>query len=400
VDADTLPTGTTWTRFTFDTPYPLVDDKKYAIVVGTSLNEIGDKLEWGQDTAAGYAGGVKAISSDSGATWTQSPTRDCVFRTRSAGGERQTFETANSQQATYIPYYIAQTFTCGNTDYTIVSVELRLRKTTESPPGTVTVSIRGVEGEAYPPNKATNPSPADTDTVDFSGLTLAWSDGGGADTFNVYVGPVGDLSLISSAQAGTTKVVNIGDVPWGEDVYWRIDSTNAQGTTTGDTWSFTTLPGKATVPVPTDGQEDLLIAGKDRLRVLSWTAPVGEAPDYKVYFRASGGAWILQETITDDSTSHTLSSTVLDALGYYSIYEWRIDSVGYGGTTTGDTWTFITQPSSQYTDYTRRSDYNEDQVWNPGIGWDDINDFEYTGGGRFKGRVLVIGHKVIYFGDL
>ena len=109
---------------------------------------------------------------------------------------------------------------------------------------------------------------------------------------------------------------------------------------------------------------------------------------------------MLQETITDDSTSHTLSSTILDAFSYYSIYEWRVDTRESGLTTTGDTWTFISQESPQYTDYTRRSDYDADKVWQPGIGWVDINTFAYTGGGRFKGRVLVIGHKVIYFGDL
>ncbi len=164
----------------------------------------------------------------------------------------------------------------------------------------------------------------------------------------------------------------------------------------------TSAPGKATNPTPTDDQEDIAIAGSLRITTLTWNAPTDETPDYLVYFRASGGAWVLQETITDDSTSHTLSSDILDSLAYYSIYEWRVDT--YDGvtelTTTGDTWTFISQVSSQYTDYTRRSDYDADKVWQPGTGWVDINTFAYTGGGRFKGRVLVVGHKVLYFGDL
>lgn len=254
---------------------------------------------------------------------------------------------------------------------------------------------------ASPPTKATNPTPANSATVDFSDRTLSWDDGGGSDTYNVYVGPQGSLSLVSSAQAGTSKVVDTGDVPWGVDVYWRIDSTNAQGTTTGDTWSFTTLPEKASIPVPTDDQENLLITGKDRLKKLLWTAPAGEAPDYKIYFRAEGDSWVLQETITDGSTSYTLSQTILDALSYYSIYEWRIDSVGYGGTTTGDTWTFISQQSPFSTTlFTRRSDYDPNLVWQPTVGWVNIEDFEYTGGGRYKNRIVVVGHKVIYFGDV
>ena len=159
-------------------------------------------------------------------------------------------------------------------------------------------------------------------------------------------------------------------------------------------------PGKATTPTPTDDQEGLLIAGKDQLKLLQWEAPSGETPDYLVYFRAEGESWELQETITDDSTEHTLSDAVLDALVYYSIYEWRVDTREGGVTTTGDIWTFISQYSSTFTDFNRRSDYDADQVWQPGVGWVDINSFEFTGGGRYKGRVLVVGHKVIFFGDL
>ncbi len=160
------------------------------------------------------------------------------------------------------------------------------------------------------------------------------------------------------------------------------------------------LPGKATTPAPTDDQEDIEITGKDNIKQLTWVTPDGETPDFLIYFRAQGGAWVLQETITDNSTSHTLSSTVLDTFSYYSIYEWRVDTRNDGGTTTGDTWTFISQKSTQFTDYTRRSDYDADKVWQPGTGWVDIDSFEYTGGGRFKGRVLVIGHQVLYFGDI
>ncbi len=159
-------------------------------------------------------------------------------------------------------------------------------------------------------------------------------------------------------------------------------------------------PGKATNPTPTDDQEDIAIAGNLRITTLTWNAPTDETPDYLVYFRASGGAWVLQETITDGSVSHTLSSDILDSLAYYSIYEWRVDTRESGLTTTGDTWTFISQREQQFTDYTRRSDYDADKVWQPGTGWVDINTFTYTGGGRFKGRVLVIGHQVVYFGDI
>jgi len=100
------------------------------------------------------------------------------------------------------------------------------------------LSFAGAVGET-PPSKATNPTPSDEDTrVDFSGLVLDWDDGGGADTFDVYIGPVGSLVKVADAIAPSTYTVDTGDVPWGETIYWRVDSTNDNGTTTGDTWSF------------------------------------------------------------------------------------------------------------------------------------------------------------------
>lgn len=179
----------------------------------------------------------------------------------------------------------------------------------------------------------------------------------------------------------------------------------AEGTktvTAAGTASLVAGPGKATTPGPTDDQTNIYIAGSSAISAFTWVAPVGETPDYLVYFRASGGTWALQETITDDSTTHYLSASVRGSLSYYSIYEWRVDTRDPNTllVTTGDTWTFITQVSPSFTDFTRRSDYDADQVWQPGTGWVDINSFEFTGGGRYKGRIVVVGHQTIYFGDL
>jgi hypothetical protein len=255
------------------------------------------------------------------------------------------------------------------------------------------------------PSKPNNPDPADDATdEDFSDLTLDWDDGGGADTFDVYVGDAADnLTLISSAQAGTSAVLTETqrDDLFTDHCYWRIDATNDQGTTTGDVWDFTVAgPGKATTPVPNDDQEEIYIAGIDRLTEVSWSAPAGETPTYKVYLTLPGGSPTLLETTTH--LYHTLSDEILDALDYFSIYEWRVDTYDPVSelTTTGDTWTFISDKSHSFTTYSRRSDYDPDKVWEPGTGWVDINSFEYTGGGRYKGRLVVIGHGVVYFGDL
>ncbi len=123
------------------------------------------------------------------------------------------------------------------------------------------------------------------------------------------------------------------------------------------------------------------------------------AIQYQVYLKIPGGNWVNLENTYN--TEITLSDATLALLAYFSIYEWRVDTYDDVTTltTTGDTWTFISQ-EAPFTIFTRRSDYNPDLVWQPTVGWVNIDDFEYTGGGRYKNRVVVLGHKVVYFGDV
>ena len=124
------------------------------------------------------------------------------------------------------------------------------------------------------------------------------------------------------------------------------------------------------------------------------------AIQYQVYFRLSGDSWTFVDNTYDLELA--IPSAIQDLLAYFSIYEWRVDTYDDVSelTTTGDTWTFISQEAPfSLNIFTRRSDYDPDKVWQPTVGWVDIDDFEYTGGGRLKNRVVVLGHKVIYFGD-
>lgn len=93
-----------------------------------------------------------------------------------------------------------------------------------------------------PPSKAVNPSPAHTATgVPLVTSQLSWDDGGDADTFNVYFGESGSEVLVSSAQIAETWTIPSQTLDYGVTYAWRIDSTNGNGTTTGDTWTFTAL---------------------------------------------------------------------------------------------------------------------------------------------------------------
>ncbi|KKM61054.1 hypothetical protein LCGC14_1535590 [marine sediment metagenome] len=122
------------------------------------------------------------------------------------------------------------------------------------------------------PTKADTPSPTDANTsVTLDQATISWNDGGGADTFDVYYGTTsGNLTKVSDTQAGTSFIVT-GITDGSPYVYlsvryWRIDSTNTFGTTTGDEWSFTTIridPPTKTYFYATTGQYYYLLVQSD-----------------------------------------------------------------------------------------------------------------------------------------
>ncbi len=132
------------------------------------------------------------------------------------------------------------------------------------------LEVHGTELTA--PTKASTPVPTNVNTsVTLDQATLGWVDGGGADTYNVYYGTVsGSLTLVSSAQAGTsftvTGITNGAPYSYLSTRYWRIDSTNGAGTTTGDEWSFTTIrftPISKTYFYSTTGQYYRLLIQSD-----------------------------------------------------------------------------------------------------------------------------------------
>lgn len=68
-----------------------------------------------------------------------------------------------------------------------------------------------------------------------------------AETYDVYFGPTGDLSLISAEQSGLSIEVPY-TLEYNVEYSWRVDATNEFGTTTGDVWSFTTLAYSPPLP--------------------------------------------------------------------------------------------------------------------------------------------------------
>lgn len=121
------------------------------------------------------------------------------------------------------------------------------------------------------PSKPINPTPTNVATdIALSTGQVSWEDGGDADTYDVYFGPSGNMTLRSSAQAGLNWTLPTGILEDYNTVYqWRIDATNASGTTTGDTWSFTTLVFSPPVPSgDDDGGEFGGEGGKNIMRTV------------------------------------------------------------------------------------------------------------------------------------
>ncbi|MGD0077832.1 MAG: hypothetical protein ABSB91_04290, partial [Sedimentisphaerales bacterium] len=89
-----------------------------------------------------------------------------------------------------------------------------------------------------PPGKATAPTPANAATGVSVTTDLGWTAGSGATSHDVYFGTISPGTFRGN-QSGTTY--DTGTMANGTTYYWRIDEKNADGTTTGDIWSFTTI---------------------------------------------------------------------------------------------------------------------------------------------------------------
>lgn len=188
-----------------------------------------------------------------------------------------------------------------------------------------------------PPSKPMNPDPVDGSLdISVNTLQLSWSDGGGATSYNVYMGMTSALDEQDSLlnQFVTSYVPESLD--YSTTYFWRIDALNLAGITAGDVWTFTTeaepppLPAKAISPVPENGSNEISV----NIGELNWSDG-GGAASYDVYF----GTEAILDSLDFQFNTEELS-VALTVLDYDLTYFWRIDAVNETGTTTGDVWSF------------------------------------------------------------
>lgn len=186
-----------------------------------------------------------------------------------------------------------------------------------------------------PPDPPGSPVPADGAGDLGADTQLTWSAGAGATSHDVYFGINDPLSVIDLQGNQTGTSFDPGLLDYATTYYWRIDEINDDGTTRGDTWSFTTeseppaLPGQASTPAPADGTTNIGLATQ-----LTWSAG-SLATSHDVYFG----------TTAAPPMQGNQPGTSFDPgpLNYGTTYYWKVDEVNGDGTTSGVTWSFSTE---------------------------------------------------------
>jgi len=219
------------------------------------------------------------------------------------------------------------------------------------------------------------PSPTDYATGVAIHPILSWTAGPGALSHDVYFGTA---SPGTSQGNQTATTFDPGALLPDTTYYWRIDEVYSTSTITGPVWRFTIAKTKATITgtqyCPPNGIVGMPINGI----ILTWAAGVG-AVSHDVYFGTANPPVTFQ--INQTITSFTLPTILTPNTTYY----WRIDEKdGFGGTTTGDVWSFTTgDPVGIYPYLTWRNDPTNSIMvnwWNPAATGDSSVDYGLTNG--------------------
>lgn len=164
------------------------------------------------------------------------------------------------------------------------------------------------------PAKASAPDPADQARNVTIATNLDWADAADVATYNVYWGTNPDvLSLIGNVAASQFDLQSYLGAPLalGITYYWRVDSTNATATTTGNVWRFTTVANIVPVQI-----EYLLMDGN----------PYAASSEFTFLVRAANNTYPLGGfafRVTYDSTQLKLQS-IANAPG--SSFSWIYDT--------------------------------------------------------------------------
>lgn len=186
------------------------------------------------------------------------------------------------------------------------------------------------------PTAATNPDPADTTTGVSRTAQLSWTGGLGATGRDVYFGTdaTPDETELQGNQQGV--IYDPGTLEYNTIYYWRIDETNAYGTTTGTVWSFTTEEASAAPDQPVLSSPSNAGTVTSSAVTLRWGETTG-AETYTVYLNQTG-TFDAGDIIASGVTGLSQATTVADDATYY----WQVVAVNDADSTASATWSFTT----------------------------------------------------------
>lgn len=233
--------------------------------------------------------------------------------------------------------------------------------------------LYGDLGDSDTLSKPTTPSPADASGpgIDFSGWTIGWVDGGGAETFDVFMGTSpSTLNRVVEGTALTSHTFEVGQRPpvTGGVIYWRVDAIAGEDRVTGDVWSFDPRPAAAEYVAPLNEAAD-----QTRHVDASWDE-ADAATTYEFRIIRDGG--VLPTVITGLTETQLSNIGSYLSLAYDTKYYWRIDTRNQFGVTEGSSWWFRTVKL----DYVIPSwEHLPDKTLGPTTGGTLGVDFRWTG---------------------
>jgi len=170
--------------------------------------------------------------------------------------------------------------------------------------------------------------------------TLSWNSTTNAATFRVQVSIIPSFSstmVDDSAVVKKFKVINL--LSSNSAYYWRVNATNAAGTSAwSNIWSFTTIP-IPTVPILIAPANTATASVKNP--TLYWNSSTG-ATSYSVQISTDSSFIISTKIVFNDSTIITTSKEI-DTLNATTTYFWRVNATNTWGTSVWSSiWKFTT----------------------------------------------------------
>ena len=179
------------------------------------------------------------------------------------------------------------------------------------------------------PGAAASPSPANAATGVSIATALSWTAGLNASSYDVYFGTVAPPPFAGNTTATT---FNPGALVGETTYFWRVESRNATGTLSSQTWSFTTqiVLAAPAAPSPANSAGNVGVTP-----ALAWSAS-GTGVMYDVYFGAASPPPLVVTVTTTTYSPGTLAAG--------RTYNWSVVARKGNVTVSSPSWSFSTLP--------------------------------------------------------